>query len=290
MPISAKNRVFLLLYLIWAYTYWDGDIRPDISNLTALFSPFDYLYYPWLDGAKLKRDLDSLLSFYLSHVLCGCSVSSLVDLGTGFYSFCDVVQPVHYFFLLFLMTVVFSVSKSATSHPYHCHCQCFSRHGANLGARSTWDRRLCVFSISEECKGHSNLSRTRETDLNISSQILSYSLALFAILLFFSLHDLRHMTWERSLLSKGNWKRTRKYWSESLLIYVTFFCVLFFFLLFMSFLSSCMARYLFMSLPLSLCGFPRSYPKMSRISDVGVISYLALVYSLHLQWESVAYA
>jgi hypothetical protein len=50
-----------------------------------------------------------------------------------------------------------------------------------------------------------------------------------------------------------------------------------------SYLVSCMARYLFMS----LCGvFDLSYPKMSHISDVGVISYFACsVYRLHLQWK-----
>jgi hypothetical protein len=57
-----------------------------------------------------------------------------------------------------------------------------------------------------------------------------------------------------------------------LLSSVCFFFLFSVCLFFISYLVSCMARYLFMS----LCGvFDLSYPKMSRISDVGVISYFA---------------
>jgi hypothetical protein len=80
----------------------------------------------------------------------------------------------------------------------------------------------------------------------------------------------------KELAIKGKWKRKWKYRSESLLIFLlSSVCSFFLFsvcLFFISYLVSCMARYLFMS----LCGvFDLSYPKMSRISDVGVISYFA---------------
>jgi hypothetical protein len=141
-------------------------------------------------------------------------------------------KPVHY--LLFLMTVVLFCLQLCTSLPCHCHCQCFSLHGANLGDRSTWHRRLRVFSISGECKGHSNL-HGHEHRIQIYHFRSSCLLALFA--LFSSFFSSRSSAYDmgKELANKGKWKRKWKYRSESLFLII--FCVLFFFSVFFYFLS-----------------------------------------------------
>lgn len=78
----------------------------------------------------------------------------------------------------------------------------------------------------------------------------------------------------KELAIKGKWKRKWKYRSESLFYFFIIFCVLF---------SLLCVFFLFLTLFLAWHGiylchsvvFDLSYPKMSRISDVGVISYFA---------------
>lgn len=113
---------------------------------------------------------------------------SCVDLGTGLFFFFFSLRvmwfkPVHY--LLSLMTVVsFFCLRLCNSLPCNCHCQCFSLHGANLGDRSTWHWRLRAFPFRGMQRSLES-SRTRETDSNISFQILLFSRLLRFIFFFF---------------------------------------------------------------------------------------------------------
>lgn len=228
-----------------------------------------------------QGDPASLLSCYHFHVL-------ISEPAYFFFTSCDVVQTCSLSFIsydggVFFLSPTLQLSSLQLSLSMLLTPRRESRGSIYLALAST-----CV-SISGNAKVTRIFTDTRNGFEHIISDPLVFSPSSLYFLLF-SLHDLRHMTWERSLLSKGNGNGNGNTGVNHCFIFFIIFCVLFFSSLCVfsiSYLVSCMARYLFMS----LCGL-RSILSQD-VTHIGRACYFLLCLigiQTSLAMESVAYA
>lgn len=142
-----------------------------------------------------QGDPASLLSCYHFHVL-------ISEPAYFFFTSCDVVQTCSLSFIsydggVFFLSPTLQLSSLQLSLSMLLTPRRESRGSIYLALAST-----CV-SISGNAKVTRIFTDTRNGFEHIISDPLVFSPSSLYFLLF-SLHDLRHMTWERSLLSKGN--------------------------------------------------------------------------------------